>query len=87
MAFFLNFVRFLCWLLSILIIMRAVLSWFWPRPTNVLMIYLYKVTEPFLRPLRRIIPRTGMVDFSPLAAIFLLYLISLAIARLSEVVF
>ena len=82
MAFFLSFVSFLCWLLSILIIMRAVLSWFWPRPTNTLMIYLYKVTEPFLRPLRRIIPRTGMVDFSPLLAILILYLISVVLNRL-----
>ena len=80
--FFISFISFLCWLLSILIIMRSVLSWFWPRPTNVLMIYLYKATEPFLRPLRRIIPRTGMVDFSPLLAILILYLISLVLSRL-----
>ena len=84
---FLDFIRFLCYLLAILIIARSVLSWFSPRPTNILTVYLYKVTEPLLIPLRRIIPRTGMVDFSPLAAIFLLYLISLALGRLSEVVF
>ncbi len=71
----LDFIRFLCYLLSVLIIARAVLSWFSPRPTNMVAIYLYRVTEPFLVPIRRIMPRTGMVDFSPLVAIVLLYLI------------
>ncbi|MFC1892781.1 YggT family protein [Chloroflexota bacterium] len=70
--FLLDFVRFLCYLLSMLIIVRAVLSWFSPRPTNVLMVYLYRITEPLLAPLRRIIPRTDMVDLSPLLAIVLL---------------
>ena len=73
---FVRLVQFLCSLLTILIIARAVISWFSPRPTNILAIYLYRVTEPFLAPLRRIIPRAGMVDFSPLLAILLLYLIS-----------
>ena len=71
----LDFIRFLCYLLTMFIIARAVLSWFSPRPTNMLAIYLYRVTEPLLAPLRRIIPRTGMVDLSPLAAVLLLYLI------------
>lgn len=79
---FLGFIQFLCYLLTILIIGRAVLSWFSPRPANILSIYLYRVTEPFLVPLRRIMPRTGMVDFSPLLAILLLQLISAMISRL-----
>ena len=77
-----DFISFLCWLLSILIIVRSVLSWFAPRSTNVVFIYLYKVTEPFLIPLRRIIPRTGMVDFSPLLAVLILYVISEVLSRL-----
>jgi len=35
----------------------------------------YKVTEPVLRPIRRILPNFGGVDFSPLVAILLLYFI------------
>ena len=41
-----------------------------------LAVILYRVTEPFLAPLRRIIPRVGMFDFTPLAAIILLQLIA-----------
>ena len=71
----LGFISFFCYLLSILIIARSVLSWFSTQPTNMLTIYLYKVTEPLLAPVRRIMPRTGMVDFSPLLVILVLYLI------------
>lgn len=80
--YFISFISFLCRLFAILIVVRSVLSWFSPRPTNVLTVYLYKVTEPFLIPLRRIIPRTGMVDFSPLVAVLILYLISEVLSRL-----
>ncbi len=79
---FLGFISFLLQVATILIIFRTVMSWFSPQPTNVLAIYLYRVTEPILAPLRRIIPRTGMVDFSPLLAIVLLQLISLVLGSL-----
>jgi len=37
---------------------------------------LFRITEPILSPLRRIIPRFGVLDFSPLVAIILLQLIA-----------
>jgi len=52
------------------------MSWFSPRPTNMLAIILFRITEPLLAPLRRIIPRVGMFDFTPLVAIILLQLIA-----------
>ena len=76
MAFLFNFIRLLCEVLSIAIIFRAILSWFSPKPTNILAAILYQVTEPILAPLRRIIPQAGMMDFTPLAAIILLQLIT-----------
>ena len=75
MAFLFNFIEFLCEVLSLVIIARVILSWFSPRPTNRLAIILYQVTEPLLAPLRRIIPRAGMLDFTPLVAIILLQLV------------
>lgn len=80
--FFISFIGFLCYLLIIVIIARSVMSWFSPRPTNVLAVYLYKVTEPLLMPLRRILPRTRMVDFSPLIALLILYGILTVLSRL-----
>jgi len=72
---FVSIIRVLCDVLAILILLRVVVSWYSPRPTNVLVIILYRLTEPILAPLRRIIPRVGMFDFSPLVAVILLQVI------------
>lgn len=76
MAFLFDFISFLCQVLTLVIIARVILSWFSPRPTNRLAIILYQVTEPLLAPLRHIIPRVGMFDFTPVVAIILLQLIA-----------
>jgi len=76
MPYFLNFIQIVCEVLTIAIILRAIISWFSPSPTNMLAVILYRVTEPLLAPLRRIIPRAGMFDFTPLVAIILLQLIA-----------
>ena len=74
MEFLFNLIRLLCEVLSLVIVARVFLSWFL-SPTNRLAIILYKATEPVLSPLRRIIPRVGMFDFTPVVAIILLQLI------------
>ncbi len=76
MAFLFDFLKVLCEVLTLAIIFRAILSWFSPRPTNMLVVIVYRVTEPLLAPLRRIIPRAGMFDFTPLVAIILLQVIA-----------
>ncbi len=76
MTFLFHFLSLLCEVLTLAILIRAILSWFSPRPTNMLANILYQITEPILSPLRRIIPRLGMLDFTPLVAIILLQLIS-----------
>jgi len=69
-------IRYLCEVLTLAIIFRVILFWFSPSPTHRLAIILLQITEPFLRPLRRIIPRAGTLDFTPLAAIVILMLVS-----------
>ena len=76
MEFLFNLIRYLCEVLTLVIIARVIVSWFSPSPTNRLAIILYQLTEPFLAPLRRIIPRVGMFDFTPVVAIILLRLIA-----------
>jgi len=70
-----DFVVFVCELLSLAIFIRVILSWFSIRQGNPVVIILYKITEPILGPLRKIIPRMGMFDITPLAAIVLLRII------------
>lgn len=57
-----------------LIFIRIILSWVRPKP-NVVIRYIYELTEPFLAVFRRIIPPIGMIDISPIAAFFALELL------------
>jgi len=41
-----------------------------------------RIVEPVLNPIRRILPQTGMVDFSPLVAIILIQVIEFILTRL-----
>ena len=63
-------------LLVLAIFFRAILSWFVRDPYNPIVRALDQITEPILEPLRRIIPRMGMIDISPLVAIILLSVIA-----------
>ena len=82
MTFFLNFLELLCEVLTLVILIRTVISWISPGQTNLLTKILYQVTESILAPLRRIIPRVGMLDFSPFVAIVLLQAIATLLAFL-----
>ncbi|SRR5579884_1188470 len=55
------------------IIIRALISWVNPDPYNPVVQFLYKVTEPVLYPLRRMMRTysTG-IDLSPLVAILII---------------
>ncbi len=54
------------------IIIRALISWVNPDPWNPIVRILYQVTEPVLRPIRRMLPPTG-IDFSPVIVILAIY--------------
>lgn len=51
------------------LIIRVLLSWVNPDPSNPIVQFLVSATDPVLVPLRRIIPPLGMFDLSPLVAI------------------
>jgi YggT family protein len=63
------------------IFLRAILSWFQLDPRNPLITVLDQITEPILMPLRRIVPRLGMIDITPMIAIFLLLFLSQVIEQ------
>ena len=62
-------------MLTAAIFIRVLLSWFPIDPRNPLVTLLYDVTEPILEPLRRVIPRLGMIDITPLVAIIIIQVI------------
>lgn len=53
---------------------RVILSWVNPHPTNELLLWVIRLTEPVLAPLRRLVPIPGL-DLSPLLAWLLIQLL------------
>ena len=57
-----------------IIIARAIISWVNPDPYNPIVRFLYRVTEPVLRPVRHRMPTLAMgLDLSPMIVILVLY--------------
>ena len=52
------------------------------RWSDAILNFLRDVSEPYLRIFRRIIPTVGMFDFSPVLAIFVLYILRLVVHSL-----
>jgi YggT family protein len=57
------------------VIARILLSWFPNSGANQIKSFLRDVTEPYLAFFRNLIPRVGMLDISPIIALFALDLI------------
>lgn len=75
MGFLVTFLDTLLWVLSIAIIARTLVSWFDPAGRSSIARILIDVTEPVVRPIRQVMPQTGMIDFSPLVALLLIFLL------------
>lgn len=59
----------------LILFVRVLLSWVNPNPHNPIVQILYRLTEPVLAPIRRVLPPMGGFDLAPLvvfAAIFFL---------------
>lgn len=69
------------WLLILAVFLRSLLSWFPVSQDNEVARLLYRVTEPLLDPVRRVMPRTGMIDFSGMVVIILLYVMIAVVER------
>jgi YggT family protein len=81
---FIEIIIILCQVLAIIIFVRAILSWFATSPNSQVVLFLDRITEPILAPLRRIVPRLGMVDITPMIAIIILLLIASLLSQLTE---
>lgn len=70
-----------------LILIRALISWVNPDPYNAIVQFLYRVTEPILYPIRRLLPPMG-IDISPIIAfLIIVFLQSFLVRTLTELSF
>jgi YggT family protein len=66
-----------------LIIISAVMSWLiafgvvntYNRTVAMISDFLYRITDPALRPVRRLLPNLGGVDISPIIVLLLIYVL------------
>jgi YggT family protein len=69
-------ISILCYALLAAILLRIVFSYVeGPFPRNSIHRLAFDVTEPFLRPIRNVLPPTAGFDFSPTIAMIVLFLI------------
>lgn len=74
---------------SMLVIARVIFSWLFTmnivNPRNqffaTIGLFLYKITDPILAPIKRILPNLDPIDISPVVVIFGIYFIQMLIAR------
>ncbi|MCW5588230.1 MAG: YggT family protein [Legionellales bacterium] len=62
------------------IIIQAVFSWINQRNYSALSIILYKITEPLMRPIRRILPPISGIDLSPIPVMMVLGVLHILVA-------
>jgi YggT family protein len=62
-----------------LVFIRIILSFVQANPNNAIVPLVYRLTEPLLAPLRRILPAAGPIDFSPMLLFLIFLLLNLLI--------
>jgi YggT family protein len=67
-------------ILSLLLVARALFSWFDPGFSSSIGRFLFSITEPIVAPVRQIMPSTGMLDLSIMVTLLLIFMLRQLIA-------
>jgi YggT family protein len=73
-GFLIYFINLLAQVITILVIAKVILSYFMP-PYHPIRETVDRMVNPMLEPIRRVMPSTGMIDFSPLILLVLMQLL------------
>jgi YggT family protein len=63
-AFLLTFVQFMLIAVWVLVLVRVLMSWVDPTGRMAVTGHVFALTEPILAPVRRVLPRSGAIDWS-----------------------
>ncbi len=74
MAYVVYLINIIVQLITILVIVKIFLSYFM-SPYHPLRMNMDRIVDPLLKPIQRIVPPLGMIDFSPLILIVLVQLL------------
>jgi YggT family protein len=73
-VYLINLVNIFVQLITILVIIKIILSYFM-SPYHPVRLTIDRVVDPMLRPIQRVIPTMGMLDFSPIILIIIVQLL------------
>jgi YggT family protein len=63
-----------------ILVARAIISWVNPDPSNPIVRFLHRATEPVLRPVRNVLPLQGLgLDLSPLVVLLAIYVLDMVL--------
>lgn len=68
------------WFVQVAIILRVIISWVNADPYNVIVQAVFKITEPILQPVRRLMPPMGL-DISPIIVWILIIFLNLFLVQ------
>jgi YggT family protein len=72
-------------ILELMVFARVMLSWLPISPWNPIARWLRRIVDPILRPFRRVLPAFSGIDFSPLLALAVLYVLQQVVHSLLTV--
>jgi YggT family protein len=75
MVWLISIISLLAQVVTILVIVHVVLSYFM-SPYHPIRQAIDRIVEPLLAPIRRLMPSTGMLDFSPMILIIVVQLVA-----------
>jgi YggT family protein len=84
--FIVNLISFLTNLIVWLVIIYVILGYFL-NPYHPVMEFLKRLVSPMLDPIRRLMPQTGMLDFSPLVLLILVQLIGKLLIEIIDAIY
>ena len=79
-------INFTAQAVTLLMLAYAILSWV-AKPWNQVRMFVDRISEPLLAPIRRVVPLVGMVDISPLVLILLVQLIARVLVSIIYLIF
>jgi YggT family protein len=86
MVYVIRIINILVQLITILVIVKVFLSYFM-SPYHPVRLWIDRIVEPMLNPIRRIVPMIGMIDISPLILIVLVQILGRGLITILTSVF
>lgn len=80
-SFIITFINVVYYVATLLILGHVLLSYFLD-PYHPLRQTIARILEPLLSPIRQFMPQTGMIDFSPMILLFILWGLRALVVRL-----